>query len=273
MAESEVGSEARPEADRSAEAGSAQSGSAQSGSALAGDGVAVLLGLQELDSRADSLAYRREHHPARAKALEAKRRLAELAARVRPDWEAREAARTRRDALEASIAELSSHIAVVRGRLYDGSVANPRELQSLQSDLDASLARRSALEDDEIVSLEEIERLDAAVGAAEVTRDEIRRDGQDATRELAEFEAQADREAAELAEARTHAVNTIAPQLVATYEQVRSRLGGVAIARLERGQCGGCHLSIPAAEIARIRREVASAALCEQCGRILIPTR
>lgn len=237
----------------------------------AAEGVGLLLALQEIDSRADAVSYRREHHPAVAALADAKRRLAELAQAVRPDWEAREAARTERDRLEGEVAEVGRHIESVRGKLFGGTVGNPRELQALQADLDAAQVRQSQLEDAELAVMEEIERLDGVIATAEAARNEIRQAGQAATQELTAVEGQGAAELAELATSRARVVDVIAADLLRTYEQVRTRLGGVAVARLERGQCGGCHLSIPAAEVARIRRELASAALCEQCGRILIP--
>ena len=43
------------------------------------------------------------------------------------------------------------------------------------------------------------------------------------------------------------------------------------MARLTGGRCDGCHLSLPAVELDRIRHEAAGTLeYCEQCGRILV---
>ena len=59
-----------------------------------------------------------------------------------------------------------------------------------------------------------------------------------------------------------------------TYERQRARLEGVAVARLVGGRCDGCHLTLPAVELDRIRHESAGTLeYCEQCGRILVIAR
>ena len=70
---------------------------------------------------------------------------------------------------------------------------------------------------------------------------------------------------------RQDAAGGISPELLATYERLRQRLEGVAVSRLIGGRCDGCHLTLPAMELDRIRHEAAgSLEHCEQCGRILV---
>jgi predicted nucleic acid-binding Zn-ribbon protein len=71
---------------------------------------------------------------------------------------------------------------------------------------------------------------------------------------------------------RAEAAARIPAQLSSLYEQLRAKLGGVGAARLEPGgRCGGCHLTLPATEVARIKRGSADAVVqCDQCGRILV---
>jgi predicted nucleic acid-binding Zn-ribbon protein len=45
----------------------------------------------------------------------------------------------------------------------------------------------------------------------------------------------------------------------------------VAIARLEKSTCQGCHLGLAAFEVERLRQEPADAIVfCPECGRILV---
>ena len=76
--------------------------------------------------------------------------------------------------------------------------------------------------------------------------------------------------AAELA-AREAAAADVPADLAALYEQLRARLDGVAAAPLVNGRCGGCHLALPATEVARLRKEPPETLVrCEQCERILV---
>ena len=59
--------------------------------------------------------------------------------------------------------------------------------------------------------------------------------------------------------------------LLATYDSMRPKLGGMAVAQLEHGHCTGCRLQLPASEIDRIKHQAADEIVtCEQCGRILV---
>ena len=63
---------------------------------------------------------------------------------------------------------------------------------------------------------------------------------------------------------------SVAPELLEEYERLRPQSGGIAIARLVGGSCGGCHLGLSAVEIDRIKKLPPEApAHCEECGRLL----
>ena len=71
--------------------------------------------------------------------------------------------------------------------------------------------------------------------------------------------------------ARVTAAATVAPDLLARYERLRTQLGGTGAARLVGGSCSGCHLSLPAMEVDRIRKAPPDEVItCDQCGRILV---
>ena len=92
------------------------------------------------------------------------------------------------------------------------------------------------------------------------------------TDELAAAEAEIDAEIA--GRARPSAATIAAgvdPELLERYEQLRHDLGGIAVARLVGTNCGGCHLTLSAVELDRIRHEPGDAVvLCEECGRLLV---
>ena len=62
----------------------------------------------------------------------------------------------------------------------------------------------------------------------------------------------------------------VEPELLAEYEALRPAVGGIAIARLVGGSCGGCHLGLSAVEVDRIKKlPPEEPAHCEECGRLL----
>ncbi len=77
-----------------------------------------------------------------------------------------------------------------------------------------------------------------------------------------------DAEIARNEERKAAAAAPIAADLMEVYEKLRSSKEGVAIARLEGGVCGGCHMALSPAE----RAEALSTdpPRCVHCRRILV---
>ena len=78
---------------------------------------------------------------------------------------------------------------------------------------------------------------------------------------------QIDEEVARLEARKTEVVSLIDPDLIELYEQVRSSMEGVGIARLGEGVCGGCHLTLSAAEQIQAAKTIPPR--CIHCRRIL----
>jgi hypothetical protein len=67
-------------------------------------------------------------------------------------------------------------------------------------------------------------------------------------------------------------VASVPASLVSTYERLRTRLGGVGVARVVGNHCDGCHLTLSAVELDHLRHlPPGEVATCEQCSRILVP--
>ena len=93
-----------------------------------------------------------------------------------------------------------------------------------------------------------------------------------ARQQLAIEEASIDHEAAATRATRDQLAPSVAPELAAAYERLRTKLGGIGAARLVSGACSGCHLQLPAGELDRLRHAPPDAvSYCDQCGRILVP--
>jgi predicted nucleic acid-binding Zn-ribbon protein len=183
---------------------------------------------------------------------------------------AADAARAQRK-VEGELALVESKVADLEARLYSGAVTVPRELQAMQAEGEALRTRRGALEDDVLEAMDRRESLDGEIAALAARRAELDAEAAGLRVAIAEAEAQLDRDLAAELEARATAAAGIPADLAALYEQLRARLGGVAAALLVNGRCGGCHLALPATEVARLRKEPPETLVrCEQCERILV---
>jgi hypothetical protein len=234
-------------------------------------GLHQLLDVQGLDTGADQLRHRRTSLPERTSLATAhadhdavERRAAAIAAE-------RSVLGAEQERLERDIGQARDRIKTVEGTMYGGSVSNPRELQALQDEV-ASLQRRvSLLEDEELAVMEQIEPLDAdaAREAAEAERlvGEMVRLEADITAAEAEIDVELEANRA----ARAVSVVGIPEPLMTEYEDLRARSGGVAVAALTAGQCGGCHIRLSSVELDRVKKQPEDAIIhCEECGRLLV---
>ena len=176
--------------------------------------------------------------------------------------------------LEDEVASIESKVAELDKKLYSGTISSPRELQALQADIDSLKRHRTALEDEILVAMEQREPLDTEMAAFAEERGRLDVAGSRLRAAIAEAEAEIDRELETVEDLRREAAAGLPDELTALYDELRVKLGGVAAARLEPGgRCGGCHLTLPATEVARIKREPADTIFrCDQCGRILVRT-
>lgn len=234
--------------------------------------LVALLAVQDLDIAIDQQVHRRRTLPERAElaAIDAE------AATLRQEQSEAEAGRdqiaARETQVEAELAATEERAASVSKRLYGGEVSASRELQAMAADVDSLKARASDLEDQALVLLEEREPFDARLGelGSKLAGLDERRDR--VTEGLAVAEAAVDSDIAELEGRRKAAADGIPDALLSTYEQLRKRLGGVGAARLIGNHCDGCHLTLSAVEIDRIRHLDSDEIItCEQCSRILVP--
>ncbi len=229
-----------------------------------------LLVVQDHDTRIDQLRHRRETLPQRARLVEIGEQVAGL------DREAAEAS-VARDELaqeqklhEDEVASLGDRKMSAQAKLYGGEVGNPRELQALQEEIDALGRRVDHLEDRTIELMEQIEPLDGRLAEVASSAAAARTEAESVEAQLTAAEAEIDAEIDSERVAREQLIGDVAPELRAEYEQLRGQGGGVAIARLTGAQCGGCHLSLSAMEVARIRKLSPDEPVhCEECGRLL----
>ncbi len=230
----------------------------------------ALLALQDHDTTLDQLAHRRRNLPARAQLDAAMAEVGRLDAAMTAVEASRHELRRSQQRLEDEISSLSERATSHDKTLYGGTIANPRELQALQDEI-ASLKRRiSQLEDQELELMEQIEPLDADI--VRLTGERRAGDEQAGAlrAQIAEEEVAIEAEMASVEAERASIAEGIDPDLRADYERLRPQMGGIAIARLVGGSCGGCHLGLSAVELDRIKRLPPDATVhCEECGRLL----
>lgn len=233
------------------------------------DPVRPLLELQELDTAVDRLTARRraletgqDLATARAEANEAERTVGEL--RLRRDELERDQRR-----FEHEIDSMSQKAAAEERRLYDGSVANARELDSIRHEVENLARRRSDREDELLTVMQMLEDLEKEDREASERSDALRANVDEVERTASEELERIAGELDERSEARAALSATIDPELLELYEDLRPQKKGVAAVELVDGVCQGCHEQLSAVYVDRLKRATGPKR-CEHCRRILV---
>lgn len=230
-----------------------------------------LLSLQEHDTAIDQLVHRRATLPARGELDAAMAELRGLDASAATVEEQRSALAGAQQRLEDEIVSLAEKANQHDKALYSGTTSNPRELQAMQDEI-ASLRRRiSQLEDQEIEVMEQLEPLDAELSRFAAARAHLDERAAALRASIAEDEVTIDDELATVRAERDTLAASIGDDVLGSYDRLRAQAGGIAIARLVGGSCGGCHLALPAVEVDRIKKLPPDDEVhCEECGRLLV---
>lgn len=232
----------------------------------------ALLDVQAHDLVLDQLRHRRASLPEREALRGQAALLAELGRRqAGNDRRAHELERTQRR-LEDETASVVAKVTASEGRLYSGSVVAPRELQALSAEVEGLRRRQRSLEDEVLEVMEVREPVDAESARLAREHQGLRIEGQRLDGLLAAGEHEIDGQIEAEQAARDGAAPEVPDELLATYDRLRARLGGVGVARVEAGRCTGCHLHLSAVELDHLRRAGDGAVVRhEECGRILVP--
>ncbi|MDH4115761.1 MAG: hypothetical protein OEX04_03455 [Acidimicrobiia bacterium] len=226
-----------------------------------------LLDLQDVDLEIDRLIDRRQGMPELEQYREAN------AARIQAEADRDAVAAELRsieldlDKAEGELEILETRLNESETRLFAGGMSAKEtehkrlEVRSLEGQKEASEERVLALLDQRDVLAEKMsasQQMVASKRARETGLEEVIKSAwRDIDRDIGRKEGR-----------KAEIVPTIPPDLLDLYEQLRKTKQGVAIGRLEHGNCGGCHLALSAAE----QKDAAETdpARCVHCRRILV---
>jgi predicted nucleic acid-binding Zn-ribbon protein len=227
--------------------------------------VALLAQLNEADLALDAVKVRLSEIAEALKepaALQATRRaLAEAEA---------ELARCRAQQLDAELAEkkIAQKLTSAEHALYSGQIRNPKALEDAEKDVQQLRRQRSQAED----AL--LEAMMCAEAALQTHAEQERK----LTRLTAEWEATQVALRAEQAalngklpmlKARhTAARGAVPANLLPTYDSLRTRRGGRAVAQLDGDTCTACRVAASPGKVAAAR-DGDELIFCENCGRVL----
>lgn len=230
-----------------------------------------LLDVQALDVRLSQLTHKRKMLPEHAEVDSLTRDLAQQRdLLVAAQTQAADAAREQTKA-EQDVDQVRQRAARDQTRLDTGVGISARDLANLQSEVVSLAKRQGDLED---VVLEVMERLEGAQERVTEITDRVaslETKLVDATARRDAATGEIDAEVAGIAKDREVIVTTMPAALIALYEKIRVKQGGVGAARLSQRRCEGCRLELDLAEVNEIKAAARDQVVRhESCGRILV---
>ncbi|MCX2967819.1 MULTISPECIES: zinc ribbon domain-containing protein [Streptomyces] len=232
-----------------------------------------LLDLQALDLRLTQLAHRRENLPEHGEVRTREEELTQLrdllvAAQTEEGDTAREQTKAEQD-----VDQVRKRAARDQQRLDSGMVTNPKDLESLQSELSSLARRQSTLED---VVLEIMERNEAAAARVAELTERVEAVGakvEEARARRAAATEEIDAEAETVRKEREVVAGSVPEDLLGLYDKLRGQHGGVGAAKLYQRRCEGCRLELNITEVNEVRAAAPETVVrCENCRRILVRT-
>jgi predicted nucleic acid-binding Zn-ribbon protein len=228
-----------------------------------------LLELQAIDTAVDRLEQRRGQLEAGEELSAARKEMEEAEARLGEIRLASDAVTSESTRLEHEIESMNAKLAAEEKRMYDGSIANAKELEALQHEIAALKDRRSRAEDDLLEQMVHREDLDARAAAADKevgdARGRVDALGGDSVRELEGIET----DLATRRQERAAIVPEVEEELLELYDDLRRQKHGVGAAAIVDGVCQACHEKLSAVELDRLKR-TDGVKRCEYCRRIVI---
>ncbi len=231
----------------------------------------TLIRVQEHDTTLDQLRHRMEALPERALLRDLQKRQAVLEAELSEVQAGVDDLAGRQRQLEERIAAAAGRRHQIEQRMLTGEVTASRDLQAMDTEVHQLSSRQEHFEEEELALLEEEEPLDVLLAERRSSYEEMAAEAARLTAAVADAEADIKATIITEQELRDGCASALPPDLAERYETLRARMGGVGAARLVGDRCDGCHLTLPAVEVERIRGlPPGEFATCDQCDRILV---
>jgi predicted nucleic acid-binding Zn-ribbon protein len=237
------------------------------------DALKRLLDLQRVDTAIDRLRQRKADLPEQ-------RILDELTGELEAVKAEHTAKKSELDVISLEQGRLEGEVSMIEDkikheseRLYGGDISNPKELATIQAELDGLRRRKSHLEDQDLEVMERREGVEGELSALTEKLDALTSRAAEAegARETAAVEIETDLSKNEAE--RAAIAPGIPEELRELYEDLRAKKQGVGVAQLVGGVCRGCGVSISPVALDEIKRagddEISR---CENCRRLLVPS-
>ena len=223
-----------------------------------------LLVIQDRDRRITQLKAEQARIPSEIAAVD--KRVQEESARLESARRELKHIETERKKLEIDAESRRAQIAKYKTQLMQ--IKSNTEYQALLKEITRTEEEITRVEDVELELMERSERLQPALKQAQGGLKEMTAKAEAEKDDLQKRASLIAQELTQLREERKKLAEQIDPDALARYERLMRSKGDVAVAPVQHGNCGGCHLQL-ASQLVHDAKHGPGLASCDYCGRIL----
>ena len=169
---------------------------------------------------------------------------------------------------EWTLEDLGRRISTQEQRLYNGTVSNPKELASLQQEVQRLRAQQNRQEDHVLEVIETTEALQETAQRKATALQKAEETWQQENAAMILRREQLEAHKQETQAKRTAFASGIDAALLSRYEAMRRTKQGRAVSKVEQSSCQWCRVILTPSELQRVRIN-SDLQTCSNCGRIL----
>jgi len=227
--------------------------------------TATLFQLQQLDLELDRLVHEQQ---AVTTALQGNTHLRRVLKELEYLQQQVQAGQQAQEETEWTLNDLSHRLQQKEERLYNGTVTNPKELQSLQYDVQQLRAQYNRQEERVLEALDTTEALKEALLQKQNDLKKVEDHWQSEHDSLILRQSQLTTRKQDFVQKRQQLVTYLTEEQLTRYDTIRRSKHGRAISKIEQSACQWCRVILTPSELqhVRISNELQT---CTNCGRIL----
>ncbi len=174
--------------------------------------------------------------------------------------------RGRQKTLEWELQDLNEKARQTNAKLFGGTTRNPKELVNLEKEAVMLKGQIGRKEDSLLGLMDEVEELEARLEAITEEHRCLKEEWDVRQQTLGQKKGEIEAELEGLVQTRSGLAGQIDSQALTLYERIRMTRE-LAVAKVERGRCQGCHITVPTSQWQKSK--AGNIVQCGSCNRIL----
>jgi len=169
---------------------------------------------------------------------------------------------------ELNLKTVESKTKTYQDKLYAGKVSNPKELTSIEKEIEMLERQKGKLEEGIIALMDTIEARKSANSAAQGKLKSLE---EELSAQLADIKVKTvaiNTQGREVVHQREKALAAVDPAMLKKYDSLKVRQGGVVVSKVVDGDCSACHTQVISGNLKRLTSD-AAIQCCENCSRML----